>query len=201
MPSQKGRPEFTVLDATINQSNKPNAMDKLTFFLCLCLMEGVSYSQHRPEPDPLLYRPATHSRNLKSTANPYNGKSFYQSKADWQTIIDTTWGPGLPLDEKLAIFDAYTKALTEGFEGFNSLGIDPTEWDSIKASFRSHIDSSTSKGAFAALMGHLAYDLRDYHAYAGHYRIVYPPNPGTPLLWLSALGNQSFRGSTDGFTR
>ena len=63
------------------------------------------------------------------------------------------------------------------------LGIDPAEWDSIKASYRSRIDSSTSKGAFAALMSRLAYDLRDYHAYAWDTTVLFTPlNPGTPVL-------------------
>jgi hypothetical protein len=188
MPSQKGWPEFTVIDVTIYQSNKPNAMNKLTIFLCLCLMEGVSYSQHRPNPDSLLFRAATHSKNLKSTANPYNGKSFYQSKSDWQTIIDTTWGRGLPLNEKLIIFNAYTKALTDKFEGFKSLGIDPAEWDSIKAFYHSRIDTSTSKGAFAALMSRLAYNLHDCHAFALDTTVLFKPlNPGTPILVITGV--------------
>jgi hypothetical protein len=186
MPSKRGRPEFTDTEATIYQSNKPNAMNKLTFFLCLCLMEGVSYSQHRPNPDSLHLRAATHSRNLKSTANPYNGKSFYQSKSDWQTIIDTTWGRGLPLNEKLIIFNAYTKALTDKFEGFKSLGIDPAQWESIKASYQSRIDTSTSRGAFAALMSRLAYNLRDCHAFAvDTTALLKSLNPGTPILLIS----------------
>ncbi len=163
-------------------------MKKLTFLLCLLLIGIQAYSQFRKEPNQLLFRPATHSSNLKSTANPYNGKSFYQSKADWQTVIDTTWGPGLPLNEKLAIFDAYTQVLTISCASFNSLGIDPTEWNSIKASYRQRIDESTSKGDFAALMGRLAYDLHDRHAYALDTSVLMTLlNPGIPILVIGSF--------------
>ncbi len=52
-------------------------------------------------------------------------------------IIDTTWGPGPPLDEKLAIFNAYTNVITENNCMVSiGLGIDPMGWDSIKKSYR-----------------------------------------------------------------
>lgn len=166
-----------------NQPVIPKAMRKITILLSLWLVAIQAYSQIRPEPDPLLFRPATHSKNLKSTINPYNGKSFYQSKADWQTIIDTTWGPGPPLDEKLAVFNAYTNVITENNACFIGLGIDPMGWDSIKKSYRARIDSSTSMGAFAALMGRLAYNLRDVHISAWDTTVLFTPlNPGTPVL-------------------
>jgi hypothetical protein len=163
-------------------------MKKLTSFFLMCLFAGQAFSQIRSEnPDPFLFRPVTHSGNLKSSENKLQGKSFYQSKSDWQTIIDTTWGPGLPLNEKLAIFDTYTGDLTARFAGFIQLGIDPTEWDSIKSSYRSRIDSSTSKGAFAALMGHLVYDLHDGHVRACDTTVLYTKlNPGIPILVIGA---------------
>jgi len=84
-------------------------MKKINLFLCMCLFAGQTFSQLQPvNPDPLLLNPTIQSGNLKSSENSQLVKSFYQSKADWQTIIDTTWGPGLPLNDKLAIFDTYT---------------------------------------------------------------------------------------------
>ncbi len=161
-------------------------MKKIAFFFCMCLFAGQAFSQIQPEnPDQVLFRPATHSGNLKSSENKLQAKSFYQSKNDWQTIIDTTWGPGRPLDEKLYIFNTFIKKLTEEYEGFNAFGIDPAEWDSICASYRSRIDSSTSRGAFAALMGRLAYDLRDFHTHAFDNPVLYtPPDPGIPVLLM-----------------
>ena len=155
----------------------------------MCLFAGQTFSQLQPvNPDPLLLNPTIQSGNLKSSENSQLVKSFYQSKADWQTIIDTTWGPGLPLNDKLAIFDTYTGALTTGFAGFNSLGIDPAEWDSIKDSYRSRINSSTSKGAFAALMSHLTYDLRDIHNHAWDTTVLLTAlNPGIPILVIGAF--------------
>jgi hypothetical protein len=163
-------------------------MKNYAILLSLCLIAAQTFSQVKPGPDPLLFRPATHSSKLKSTVSPYNGKSFYQSKADWQTIIDTTWGSGRPLNEKLAIFDAYTKLLTEDCAIFNSLGIDPTEWNSIKSSYRSRIDSSTSRGAFAALMGRLAYGMNNVWALAWDTTVLMKPLcPGTPVMYIGSF--------------
>ena len=95
--------------------------------------------------------PTPHDPNFKSRLKNTEVKSFYKSKADWQHIIDTTWGPGLPLEEKLMIFDTFTDSLTRKFDGFNSLGINETEWDSIKSAYRSKINASTSRGAFCII--------------------------------------------------
>jgi hypothetical protein len=169
-------------------------MKKLTSFFLVCLFAGQAFSQIQPEnPDPFLFRPFTHSGNLKSTKSSLQAKSFYQSKSDWQTIIDTTWGPGRPLNQKLAVFDTYTGDLTVRFAGFTSLGIDPAEWDSIKASYRSRIDSSTSKGAFAALMSRLAYDLHDCHVHAWDTSVLCTPlNPGIPVLCIGTIVTNHF---------
>jgi len=164
-------------------------MKKLTSFFLVCLFVGHAFSQQRPEnPDQFFFRPSTHSESLKSSESNLQAKSFYQSKADWQTIIDTTWGSGLPLNDKLTIFDTYTGALTANYDDFDALGIDPIEWDSIKSSYRSRINSSTSKGAFVALMGRLVYDLRDLHAYELDTTLLFTPlKPGVPILVIGAF--------------
>ena len=52
------------------------------------------------DPDkPNYFIPKNHDLNFKDIP----AKSFYESKADWQYIIDTTWGPGVPLSQKLLI--------------------------------------------------------------------------------------------------
>jgi hypothetical protein len=92
------------------------------------------------------------------------------------------------LNEKLTIFDTYTGTLTREFAGFNSLGIDWFEWDSIKASYRSRINASTSKGAFAGLMSRFAYVLRELLAYARDTSVLNTPlNPGTPILIIGEI--------------
>ena len=130
---------------------------------------------------PVLVKPANHDPNfIKSTQ-----MSFYQRKSDWQAIIDSTWGPGVPLNEKLTIFNTFTQALTANFDGFNALDIDQAKWEQIVQSYRSRITDSTSRGAFSSLISHLACSLQDAHTDAYDNGVTNTPlNPGTPLLLI-----------------
>ncbi len=159
-------------------------MKKLIFVYCVLFAAGQLFAQTRPlnqEPDILI--PVSHKATMKAARKNLPEKSFYKSKTDWQTIIDTTWGPGLPLADKLKIFDSYADSLTRKFDGFNSLGIDLAEWEAIKKSYRTRINTSTSRGAFSSLMSHFAYNLQDGHTYAWDDSVARTPlNPGTPVL-------------------
>ena len=53
--------------------------------------------------EPIFFNVKSHDPNIKELPE----KSFYESKTDWQYIIDTTWGPGLPLEQKQQIFNTY----------------------------------------------------------------------------------------------
>ena len=112
-------------------------------------------------------------------------KSFYQRKTEWQAIIDSTWGPGLPLQTKLNIFDEYFGHIKNEFDGFLSLGLNFSSWDSLRLHYRNQIDSTTSKGRFNAIIGHLSMKLKDFHTAAADEDIVSstPLNPGLPIFW------------------
>ncbi|HTY01984.1 MAG TPA: hypothetical protein VMG09_18305, partial [Bacteroidota bacterium] len=163
-------------------------MRKMILLLGSCLIlvgaiTGQQISRKLPadnRPDwPQIQRVVSHDRNFTKTS----GLSFYKRKSEWQKIIDSTWGPGLPLASKLQLFDSYAQALTEKFDGFVSLGISWASWDSIKTAFRSRINDSTSRGAFAAIMSHFAWQLRDGHTQALDTVVTSTPlNPGVPLL-------------------
>jgi hypothetical protein len=178
------------------QTVKPNAMKKFTFLICLWLAAGQAFAQRKPESwEPVIITPTPHDPNFKSRLKTTEVKSFNKSKADWQHIIDSIWGPGLPLEEKLKIFDIFTDSLTRKFDGFNSLGIDQAEWEAIKSSYRSKIDASISRGAFSSLMSHLAYYIRDGHtATADNGVVLSPLNPGTPILVTSCISSDHFGG-------
>ena len=139
--------------------------------------------QHRPPHPPVLLSPVTHPQVL-SKASPAAFRSFYQSKAEWGHIVDSIWGPGLPLAQKLALFDQYATNLSKYFDGFLSLGLN---WDSLKTHYRSKIDSSTSRGRFSAIMARFAMNMRDGHTAAVDTVVTYTPlSPGVPVLVLSA---------------
>jgi hypothetical protein len=142
--------------------------------------------------DPIIVRPLTHPRGL-SKVSLASVRPFYKSKSEWQHIIDSTWGPGLPLSTKLAIFDGYATVLSNKFDGFLSLGLN---WDSLRVHYRSRIDSSASRGRFAAIMARFAMSLRDAHTSALDTIVAYSPlSPGVPLLVLSPFATAEHFGA------
>ncbi|UCF65510.1 MAG: T9SS type A sorting domain-containing protein [bacterium] len=153
-------------------------------FLSVILLFSQEQVSKKYRPDyPILIRPQNHNPNFKN----FPKKSFYESRNNWQAIIDSTWGPGLPRANKLLIFDRYADALHNEFDGFLSLGMDFYEWDTLRAHYRNMIDSTTSRGGFSAIMSQLANALRDAHTRAVDTGVTWTPlNPGVPLLVLSA---------------
>jgi hypothetical protein len=148
--------------------------------------------EERHSHDPIIVRPLTHPRGL-SKVSLASVRPFYKSKSEWQHIIDSTWGPGLPLSTKLAIFDDYATVLARKFDGFLSLGLN---WDSLRTHYRSKIDSSTSRGRFAAIMARFAMSLRDGHTSALDTIVAYSPlAPGVPLLVLSPFATAEHFGA------
>ncbi len=160
----------------------------LVALLTLCSCNFLAYTQEvntsksRSE-EPIFFIPKNHDPNyLKSRQLP--SKSFYESKADWQHIIDSTWGPGDSLSRKLLIFNTYASQIHDRFDGFISLNLN---WDSLYNHYLTQINASTSKGAFSSIMSHLAYDLKDVHTHAYDTSVVYTPlNPGIPILLLGS---------------
>jgi hypothetical protein len=151
----------------------------LFFFLLVTQLCFAQLNQENNEPSKFLIK--SHDPNLKS----FPEKSFYKQKADWQHIIDSTWGQGVPLASKLAIFDAFAASISNEFDGFLSLGLTWESWDSLKSHFRSRIDSTTSRGIFASIMSQFAISLRDAHTWAWDTVVMYTPlSPGVPLLVL-----------------
>ncbi len=155
----------------------------LLFFFSVIPLFSQERVSNKYRPDyPLLVKPQNHDPNFKN----FPQKSFYESRNNWRAIIDSTWGPGLSLTDKLLIFDRYTTALRAEFDGFLSLGMDFTDWDSLSDHYRTMIDSTTSRGGFSAIMSQLANALRDAHTRAVDTGVTWTPlNPGIPLLILS----------------
>ena len=107
--------------------------------------------------------------------------SFYDRKADWQWIIDSTWGPGESLTGKLATFDLYQNFA----RSYNSTFLwNSMNWDSLVSSLRSKINDSTSRGAFARILNDLAAGMKDGHAHAYDDTVFFETllDPGTPIL-------------------
>ncbi len=133
---------------------------------------------------PVLIRPTSHDPNFKN----FPEKSFYKSRNNWQAIIDSTWGPGLPLANKLNIFNTYADALNDEFDGFLSLGMNWVDWDNLRNNYFMQINDSTSRGRFCALMNYFTNELKDAHTSARDNGVLYSPlNPGIPILFAGSV--------------
>jgi hypothetical protein len=129
--------------------------------------------------EPVFFNIVSHDPDFRKLP----AKSIYESKADWQYIIDSTWGPGLPLAQKQQIFTTYRTKLEEKFDGFLSLGLTEETWDTLWQHYYDKINSSTSRGRFSAIMYYFSSHLQDGHTYAYDKGVVETPlNPGIPVL-------------------
>ncbi len=161
----------------------------LTIFIVFCSSYFLVSSQEKETNQistnqPNLISLTSHDSDfLKNGTLPE--KSFYQSKEDWQTIIDTTWGPGDSFTKKKAIFYAYSDAIKNKAEVMYSLELD---FDSLKNHYFSQITDSTSQGAFSALMSRFALDVKGGYNLAYDKRVINTPlNPGVPVLIQGTL--------------
>ncbi|MCW8812739.1 MAG: T9SS type A sorting domain-containing protein [Chlorobium sp.] len=170
---------------SITKSRKVGKTFLQTLFFLL-LVTQICFAQWKNETNipkqindvlPIKLPHATHTPGLSPLSlHP----SFYDRRADWQWIIDSTWGPGESLSGKLATFDLYQNFV----RSYNSTFLwNPTDWDSLAASQRSKINDSTSRGGFQRILNDLVEGIKDGHAYAYDNTVVGTPlNPGIPLL-------------------
>jgi hypothetical protein len=148
--------------------------------------------KERPTQEPVMVPILTHPQ-IRSDAAFTKTRSFYKSKSEWRRIIDSTWGPGLPYAEKLFLFNRYADTLKRSFDGFISLGLN---WDSLRASYRSRIDSSTSRGIFSGIMTRFAISLRDAHTSAQDTIVLSKPLAhGVPIFILNPLATAGHFGA------
>ena len=172
---------------------------KILFFLivfiafnCLNIHSQVIGNEYNPGNEERKLMLNSHDPNLKS----FPEKSFYKQKEDWQYIIDTTWGPGLPLAQKQQIFNLLTSSMSNTFDGFLSLGMTQLSWDSLKNFYYSKINASTSRGIFAGIMHYMCSQMRDGHTYADDIGVLTTPlNPGIPLLVSHGIVNAKHLGA------
>ena len=107
--------------------------------------------------------------------------------AERRAAIDAAWGPGLPTEEKLAIFDRFWNAVDTQFAAFQ--GIDDN-WAALRARYRPEVAAGVSRGRFAAIMNQMSMALREGHSSAVDLLVnaFTVPEPGVPLLgvggWL-----------------
>jgi len=112
-------------------------------------------------------------------------------KAQWTVAIDNYWGPGLPTEEKLKIFDTMWDDVDQTYGAFINLDINI---DSLRDLFRPEIEAGVSKGRFVAIMNHFALALKDLHTHLINNLVNWTPlSKDIPLFFAGAwLENKRF---------
>ena len=103
------------------------------------------------------------------------------SATDRRAAVDAAWGPGLPTDEKLAIFDKFWNAVDTQFAAFQRID---DNWAALRARYRPEIAAGVSRGRFAGIMNRMALSLREGHTLAEDLLVngFTLPEPGVPIF-------------------
>ena len=123
--------------------------------------------------------------------NPFPKKSGHYTAEDWVEIIDTTWGPGLPTDQKLALFNEAWNILDDNFAAFQNIDV---EWQGIYDKYYDEINSGVSRGRFVAIMNHMALALQESHTWIWNSEVdATPLEPGIPMFYPCGNGDNTSR--------
>ena len=157
----------------------------LTFSPSLVGQPGVT-NEYDSLPLPIATRMALMQRATADTTVPTTAQSLIATTA-LQDAIDATWGPGLPTEEKLRIFDLFWNSVDQQFAAFQDL---PVDWIALRNHYRPLVAAGVSRGRFAAIMIQLSIALRESHTQANDVVVNFftTPAPGVPLFvqggWL-----------------
>jgi hypothetical protein len=112
----------------------------------------------------------------------------------WRARIDSTWGEGLPAEQKLEIFDRFWNVIDRKFACFQDLDVD---WNALRALYRPEVENNVSRGRFAAIMNHMALALKESHTYIDDRVVNWntAPAPGIPLLCVGGWGDAGHFGA------
>ena len=122
--------------------------------------------------------------------------SFSQGffEKDWETIIDTTWGSGLPTAEKLEIFDSVWTLIDYKYACFQNLDLD---WNALRNLYRPEIENGVSRGRFAAILNYMCLKLNEAHTWFTdvEVNVATPLEPGIPLIRAGGWGGDNHFGA------
>ena len=150
--------------------------------IMLLIVSSFTIAQVRDQQidfEDLIRKPVPHESAIREM--PVN--SLYQLREDWDSLIDSTWGFGIPYEQKLTVFNSWANIIHDDWGCFTNWDAD---WDSVRAFYSTLMDDNTlSHGNFVAIMSHMAHDMREYHTFSWDETVTgWPLNPGTPLLIL-----------------
>ncbi|MCW8818216.1 MAG: S41 family peptidase [Ignavibacteriaceae bacterium] len=125
---------------------------------------------------------------------PITKSPGHYTKKDWQALIDSVWGPGLPTSEKLAIFDSAFNQIDWWYGAFMNLDVDI---DSLRDLYRPEIQNGVSRGRFAAIMNYFSMALKDAHTMIIDIPVNWGtyPQPGISLFVIGTWINNFYFGA------
>jgi len=158
-------------------------MKKLNLLiLVIFVLSNISYGQLDPKTEFNFYQEMRDKiENADRSDFRYIPKKpgHYTAK-DWQTVIDSTWGEGLPTETKLELFDFCWDLMDQTYPCFFNIDVD---WDSLRTIYRPEVEAGVSRGRFYAIMSHMFKNLLDTHSKVWDVAIATDSlKPGTPLL-------------------
>jgi hypothetical protein len=113
---------------------------------------------------------------------------------EWRELIDETWGPGLPAEEQVQIFDAAWNNLDRDYGAYMNLEVD---MQALRRRYRREIREGVSKGRFAAIMNHLSLAMKDAHTAIMKHSLNWQSRIDfdTPLFVVGAWNNNATFGA------
>ena len=88
----------------------------------------------------------------------------HYSRDDWQRVIDSVWGQGLPNYTKATIFQSFWNYIDSYYACFHNL--DSLNWANLRLIYYPLVQNGVSKGRFSGIMSYLSLLLRDIHTKA-----------------------------------
>ncbi len=118
--------------------------------------------------------------------SPVPWTAGHKTVTDWSTLIDATWGPGVPPAQQLEAFDLFWEDVDARFACFHDID---DVWLDLRAQYRPEVAGGVSRGRFAGILGQLSMSLRESHTRARDYEVSTTfAGRGIPLLYVNALG-------------
>lgn len=124
-----------------------------------------------------------------------NKKIGHYSKENWQEVIDSVWGNGLPTSQKIKIFDTALDTLNAKYGAFQNLEVNI---DSLRDLYRPEIKNGVSRGRFAAIMNYLSFAFKECHTTIFDIPVNWGTQitPGIPLFVIGPWYNNERFGAS-----
>jgi len=160
----------------------------LVMLFALASFFSASFAQDR-------WRVPSRSTKPPTEFNYIPKEPGHYSTADWSEIIDSTWGPGLPTNTKLQLFDAAWNRLNAEYAAYQNLNVD---WQALYDLYHPEVAAGVSRGRFAAIMNYMGLTLQETHTWVEDKLVNQetPLDPGVPLLVVGAYMNNTHFGAS-----